>query len=300
MTEHSDTDGPDGPPALTDDLVADLHAGVLDDAAAARLWPLVHADRGASAVLAALDATTADLRGLGAGADTGSAPTPTVRMPGDVAARLDAALAALGPRSTTGPGPRLDGPPVTGPQLVGTRPAGPQRPDPPAPQLRAPAPAGPPAPTDLAAARARRAGRSRRWAPAVGVAAAAVLVVGIGVGTLGRSSGGVAGTPQAAPLPSGVTDLGSSVSGPQAVAALGATSYGPLDDAATRAACLAANGVPAGTAVLGASEVVLDGQRGVLLLLPGPVPPRLTALVVGSACGPGTPDTLARQDIGGR
>lgn len=270
MTEPSDAGGPVGPPVLTDDLVADLHAGVLDEQTAARLWPLARADRDAAALLAALDATTSDLRVLGARADTGAAPTPAVRVPDHVAARLDAALAGLQPPTLSSASGRTAAP--------------------------SPPPGGP---TDLAAARSRRAGRARRWAPGIAVAAAAVVVAAVGVGTLAGSGGGVSGTPQAAPLPSGVTDLGSSV-GPQAVAALGSTAYGPLTDEATRAACLEANGVPAGTTVLGASEVVLDGRRGVLLLLPGPVPPRLTALVVGSGCGAGSPDTLARQDIGGR
>lgn len=65
------------------DLLADLHAGVLDPATDARLRPRVMADPDARAVLEALDATVSDLRSL-----------PPIPMPADVAARIDAALAS--------------------------------------------------------------------------------------------------------------------------------------------------------------------------------------------------------------
>jgi len=77
----TDTAGPPGP-ALPPDLLADLHAGVLDEQLAAGLRARVRTDPRAREVLAALDATLADLRAL---------PAPVI--PGDVAARLDAALA---------------------------------------------------------------------------------------------------------------------------------------------------------------------------------------------------------------
>lgn len=77
--------GPSGPPWSVD-VLADLHAGVLDEAEAARLWPRVEADPEAMAVIAALDATRSDLAELGRAQAT---PIPT-----HVAARIDAALAA--------------------------------------------------------------------------------------------------------------------------------------------------------------------------------------------------------------
>lgn len=64
------------------DLLADLHAGVLDAEADARLRPRVMADPEARSVLEALDATMADLRSL-----------PPIPMPREVADRIDAALA---------------------------------------------------------------------------------------------------------------------------------------------------------------------------------------------------------------
>lgn len=74
-----------GPPWPVD-LLADLHAGVIDQAEAARLWPRVQADPEAMAVISALEATTGDLARLG--------QTPAPPMPARVAARIDTALTA--------------------------------------------------------------------------------------------------------------------------------------------------------------------------------------------------------------
>ncbi|WP_370969762.1 hypothetical protein [Amycolatopsis sp. cg9] len=86
MTDESRGIGGTVGPPWSVDVLADLHAGVLDDAQAAELWPLVDADPEARAILAALDATQADLASL--------ADAPAPPMPAEFAARLDAALAA--------------------------------------------------------------------------------------------------------------------------------------------------------------------------------------------------------------
>ncbi|NUT92544.1 MAG: hypothetical protein HOY78_10990 [Saccharothrix sp.] len=70
-----------GPPWSVD-LLADLHAGVLDPRAEAELREAVAHDPEAQDVLAALDLTVADLRDL-----------PPIPMPRAVADRIDAALA---------------------------------------------------------------------------------------------------------------------------------------------------------------------------------------------------------------
>ncbi|MEJ2858750.1 MULTISPECIES: anti-sigma factor family protein [unclassified Saccharothrix] len=70
-----------GPPWSVD-LLADLHAGVLDPQTEAELRAAVAHDPEAQDVLAALDATVADLRDL-----------PSIPMPRAVADRIDAALA---------------------------------------------------------------------------------------------------------------------------------------------------------------------------------------------------------------
>ena len=85
MTDMGQPRGAAGPQWTVDQL-ADLHAGVLTEAEASALWPQVQADPDAQAVLAALDATVADLGAL--------ADVPVEPMPAHVAARIDAALAS--------------------------------------------------------------------------------------------------------------------------------------------------------------------------------------------------------------
>lgn len=85
MTDEHREIGAAGPPWSVD-LLADLHAGVLDEHAAAELWPRVQSDPEARAVVEALQSVTADLATLA------TAPAPP--MPADVAARIDNALAA--------------------------------------------------------------------------------------------------------------------------------------------------------------------------------------------------------------
>lgn len=77
-------DAPMGPPWPVD-LLADLHAGVLEPQVAEQLWPRVRQDPDAVAVLDALDATRAELSGLSA--------ATLIPMPAHLAARLDAAIA---------------------------------------------------------------------------------------------------------------------------------------------------------------------------------------------------------------
>lgn len=106
-TEGTGADGqvPSEGPAeapLTLELLADLHAGVFDDHVAARLHRRAAADSRAREILAALDATVADL---------GALPQQrTPAIPDAVAARLDARLDAAvaarlqrgGPAAVTG------------------------------------------------------------------------------------------------------------------------------------------------------------------------------------------------------
>ncbi|MDY6996102.1 MAG: hypothetical protein SW019_05870 [Actinomycetota bacterium] len=73
-------------PELTPELLADLQAGLLDDATAARVRRRARSDPEAARILARLDAVRADLARLGA--DPGSAP----EVPAEVTARVSAAL----------------------------------------------------------------------------------------------------------------------------------------------------------------------------------------------------------------
>ncbi|MBS9374570.1 hypothetical protein [Rhodococcus sp. B50] len=73
-------------PPYSAELLADLHAGVLDEALADRLWPLVRRDPEAVAYLARLDATQARLSAL---RDASSKES----IPPEIAARIESALA---------------------------------------------------------------------------------------------------------------------------------------------------------------------------------------------------------------
>lgn len=273
-------DTPMGPPWSVD-VLADLHAGVFEDAESEHLWPLVQADPAAREVLAALDAAVADLRGF---AEL-TAGLPAEPMPAEFAARLDAAIgaevanrAAPAPQAT----PQSFAQPATAP---------------PAP------PSGAARVVDLAAARRRR-NRQLGWAggilaTAAAVAAAVLIVV--------APHGGTTGNPVAAPPSNGA---GATAGGGEAlssgglnlnvaIGALNRSDYGPLDTPQKRAACLAANGLDPNRQPAGGARVTLDGKPGVLMVLTTGQLARFRLLVVGPDCATGNPDTLANTVVGG-
>ncbi|MGV9798397.1 hypothetical protein ACWDTP_10090 [Mycobacterium sp. NPDC003449] len=88
MTASTPRVPPDGP--IGPELLADLQAGLLDDATAARLRRRVRTDPEAAATLAGLDRVRRDLATLGS--DTESAEP----VPAEVSARVSAALRAAG------------------------------------------------------------------------------------------------------------------------------------------------------------------------------------------------------------
>jgi hypothetical protein len=83
-------------PPLTVELLADLQAGLLDDATAARVRRQVRADPDAAAMLRALNRVRSDVAAVGA--DPASAPD----TPPAVAARISAALRSASSSSTGG------------------------------------------------------------------------------------------------------------------------------------------------------------------------------------------------------
>jgi hypothetical protein len=85
MTDGSTSGGPYGPPWSVD-VLADLHAGVLDAEQSARLWSGVNADPQARAVIEALDTVKVELGLL--------RTAPAAPMPAHLAAKLDAAMRA--------------------------------------------------------------------------------------------------------------------------------------------------------------------------------------------------------------
>ena len=75
------------------------------------------------------------------------------------------------------------------------------------------------------------------------------------------------------------------LTGPQLVGLLSHTpDYGPLADPKRRADCLSGLGYSSATSVLGARQIEMHGQHGVLLLLPADTPEEVRALVVEPDC----------------
>jgi len=288
---HVPTQGglPPGPPWPLDllaDLHADLHAGLLEPDVAGELRRRVDADPEARATFAALDATREDLAAL-----------PAPRIPDEVAARIDAAIATeVAARTATTR--------TATARNATTRNAAPASSTAPtAPTGTATVPGAAPGPqvVDLTAERARRrrgliAGAGLLTAAAAAVAVVAVVNLGGGT-TAGDAVAGATSssstTGGGGPLALSSDDIGSALDD-----ALGATDYGPLAGADRLDGCLRANGVR-GTQPVGGREVTLDGQPGVLVVLPaGANPPRWRLLIVGLQCGPGVPATLADTTTG--
>jgi hypothetical protein len=258
--------GPPGPPWSVD-VLADLHAGALDPAESARLWPAVNADPEARAVLAALDEIKVGLGQLG--------NAPAEPMPAQYAARLDAALDAEARAS--------------GRVATATPPAAP-----PVGQV-----------VDLAAARKRR-NRMTAWGAGVLTAAAAAAAIAF-VALPGNETGGTPsaqgndttnteapGSAAEPPLALKTDNLGAAIGQLQ-----GKTDYGRLDDEQGLKDCLAANDVPNAGTPLGVSPVTLDGEQGVAALLgAGTEPGHFRLVVVQPTCTAADPGkVLANQEV---
>ncbi|MGH3972482.1 MAG: hypothetical protein ACRDS9_04040 [Pseudonocardiaceae bacterium] len=246
-------DDPQRSPEWSLELLADLHAGALTKRMAARLQPRVDAEPQARTVLAALDDTVADLSAL-------STRCPA-RMPDAVAQRLDAALATEVRRADRY-------------------------------SLHRPDPARTASVIMLAARRRLRArwiGAGALAAAVMGVVAAGVLsgVLSAGTPRAGDALGAAAVSPPA-PLELSGSDLDGALND-----ALGVRDYGPLSRPEALRRCLDAHDVPVGAQPLGAREVILDGRRGVILVLPTARADQFRLLVVGPNCTPSNPARIA-------
>ncbi|HEY3467819.1 MAG TPA: hypothetical protein VGL47_22010 [Amycolatopsis sp.] len=261
MTDESRGIGGTVGPPWSVDVLADLHAGVLDDAQAAELWPVVNADPEARAILDALDATQADLASL--------ADAPAPPMPAEFAARLDAALAAEAAARF---------PAATQPDR--TQPSAPQ-----GAQV-----------VDLAAARRRRNKRLGWAAGVLTAAAAAVVAVTVAIPSTTQQNG----TPNvAAPAPSGPT-VGSDGSGAQALIgkAVGVRDFGPLQNEDRLDACIAAAGLDPKVRPEGIRPVNVDGKAGVMIILTTGKLAQFRLVAFGADCGPGNPAVLFDKVVG--
>ncbi|MGC7093241.1 hypothetical protein ACPZ19_01120 [Amycolatopsis lurida] len=242
MTDESRGIGGAVGPPWSVDVLADLHAGVLDEREAAELWPLVRADAEASAIIEALESTTADLASLG---DADVEP-----MPAEFAARLDAALAEEMARSAGNSGPA-------------------------APEPMAP-PVAPVVGIDVA--RRKRRAKIAGWsAGVVGIAAAAIAAIAIAVP--GGSGNDGAGQPPVAQPPPGAGSNEPPLALQQdnipigeILGSTGKMDYGPLGTRERVDQCLAENGFDPMVKPAGIRGATIDGQPATLVILtPGTI-----------------------------
>ena len=292
-------------------LLADLDAGLLDEAAAREVRAAAAADPEAQAVLDALAATRAEL-----------AAVPDPPVPPALAARWLAALAAEQshiaaapsqadphtPRQTAADHP-LTSASAERPADQPPHPAIPAAQSPPHPADHPPTSPHPPASRDLAhrgrprrtSARPDRTSAPRSAPPRYGggkarrrsallrrpaVVAGVLLVAVVAAAALWRD--------RAAP---GV-DRQQLVA--HALSAVGAHDTGGLDDPARRAGCLRAVEAPVGddAPLLGGRQVTFEGRPGVLLVLGTGTRGAFDVVVVDPACGPAGGALLAASRVG--
>ncbi|MBB4687258.1 hypothetical protein [Amycolatopsis jiangsuensis] len=324
MTDESRGAGGSVGPPWSVDLLADLHAGVLAEDEAARLWPQVEADPEARTIIEALEATTADLSALA------GAPAPP--MPAEYAARLDAALAAesaarqpaastvvADPVATSPAGAVPSSADATSSQLAAAPPSA----DATSSQAGAvPSQAGATpfqtgaasstsgaasstsgatssAPVaDLSAARRRR-NRRLGWAGGV-LTAAAAAVVALAVTVPGTST--ESGTPNvAAPAPTGPSVSGDG-GGAEALigGSVGVRDFGPLRDERRLDVCVAAAGMDPKVRPEGIRPVNVAGKAGVLVIYTTGRLAEFRLVAFGADCGPADPAKLFDKVVGGR
>ena len=259
MTDESRGIGGTVGPPWSVDVLADLHAGVLDDARAAELWPLVDADPEARAILDALDATQSDLASL--------ADAPAPPMPAEFAARLDAALAAEA--AAAFPKPR------TAPEQAGPGDA----------QV-----------VDLAAARRRRNKRLGWAAGVLTAAAAAVVAVTIAIPGTSQQTGT---PNVAAPPPSGPSVGSDGSGAQALIGkAVGVRDFGPLQTEDRLDACIAAAGLDPKVRPEGIRPVNVGGKAGVMIILTTGKLAQFRLVAFGADCGPGNPAVLFDKVVG--
>jgi hypothetical protein len=88
------------------------------------------------------------------------------------------------------------------------------------------------------------------------------------------------------------------LTGPQLASLLShSPDYGPLADPKRRADCLSGLGYSSATSVLGARQIDIHGQHGVLLLLPADTPGAVRAMVVEPDCDSAHTGLLANTSV---
>lgn len=230
---------------LTVELLADLQAGLLDDATAAQVRRRVRADPDATAVLRALNRVRGDVAALAT--DTGSAPDP----PPEVAARHAEMLAAM-LRST---GPTTPTPPRYRRAAHALRPG-----------------------SGLAKTAAAAAGLGA-FIAAIGVGTAALMRTPTTAGPAPNAA------PTAQHITVSSSNAVIPLTDDQLLGLLEhSPDYGPLRDPARRASCLSGLGYPVSTPILGARLIEINGRHGVLLVLPGETTDKVAVIAVPATC----------------
>ncbi|MFI6777182.1 hypothetical protein [Nocardia sp. NPDC050412] len=263
-------------PPFSPELLADLHADNVAPELSEQLWPVVRNDPDALRFLNSLDDVSAELRALGRDERVIHA------MPADIAARLEDFVEGLD--AAQGPIEQV--------ATVHRLPSAATRPEPSAAvwpesaddakdsEYKAPIPL------------TQRRTRNLRWL----AAAAAVIAVVACVAVVMDALRGHEVTPSAQPTISNV-QLGDELDATVALSVLGRNDVtGALGTPAALNRCVHANGLD--RTVLGSTNTTFQGKDAVLILLTGPRPHKITALVVGIGCGADDPQQLARTDIG--
>ncbi|SDK87159.1 hypothetical protein SAMN04487820_1152 [Actinopolyspora mzabensis] len=281
--------GEHGVPEWSPEMLAELHAGALDEETAARLRPVTSADPAAAAVLTALETTRTQL-----------AEEVAVEIPEEVAARIERSLAVEPlPVATDG----ADGQPD---HTVGAEVHGDERADSP----------GAPVPEraeviDIGRASGRGGNRRRRglaWGSGLVAAAAAVLAVVLVTVPGGEPGGDRAGDTGSEPPvatdtsdpPLALTGEQATLTGEQLQAVLSSEEEyaGGLDDPGRLLRCLQANGI-SDSDPMGARRITFNGEPAQLMVLSTGEVGRFRLLTVGPECGAGEPATLSDTVIGG-
>ncbi|HEY0638459.1 MAG TPA: hypothetical protein VGD67_12495, partial [Pseudonocardiaceae bacterium] len=146
--------------------------------------------------------------------------------------------------------------------------------------------------------------RRRGLIAGAGLLTAAAAVVGV-IAVSNLTGGQTDGSPGVAAQDTGVSNpelpplaVTSDNLGAAFGDAMSVTDYGPLAAPGKLTACLSAIQVDPAEKPLGAREVTLDGEPGVLLILPTGTAARFRLVVVDPQCGPGRSDVLADTTIG--
>ncbi|WP_067704721.1 hypothetical protein [Nocardia jejuensis] len=285
-------------PPFSAELLAELHAGLLPAHMSGQLWPAVRRDPEAMRYLQSLDGVNARLR------DLGRDERIAHPMPAEVTARLERMIDELATADLTGAGEqatvhRLPVPPRSAAPTTAPMPAlnvsiyDTGRLDPsdlehldfePDTESEANDEPGSFPPRE-------RPSRRFRWLAA---AAATVAVVAGTLIAVDAVSGRTTGTTA---HPAAETELAADLPKNVILSAMGHHELtGPLATGDALTDCLQAADL--NRPLLGARSVTYSGQQAVLVLLAGPEPPQISAIVLGSGCLPGNPQVLATADIG--